>query len=70
MTIGFFHCLKVFQWTKSKQMAFMFEKVGDVRTSESYLLNISFGSYEEISLIYSCRELNDVSVEIKLKSLK
>ena len=25
MTIGFLHCLKVFQWIKSKQIVFMFE---------------------------------------------
>ena len=51
-------------------MIFMFEKVGDVKASEFSLLNFSRGSFEEISLIQSCRELNDVSFEIGLKSLK
>ena len=51
-------------------MVFMFEKVGDVRAPESYLLNFCCESFEEISLIQSCRELNDVSFEIGLKFLK
>ena len=45
----------------------MFEKV---RASESSLLNFSCGNFEEMSLIQSCRELNDVSFEISLKSFK
>ena len=51
-------------------MVFMFEKVGDVRASECYLLNFSLGSLEEMSLIQACRELNNVSFEIRLKLLK
>ena len=45
----------------------MFGKIG---TSECYLLNFSRGSFEEISLIQSCRELNDISFKIRSKSLK
>ena len=45
-------------------------KIGNVRASKSYLLNSSRGSFEEMSLTQSCRELNDVSFEIRLKSLK
>ena len=45
-------------------------KTGDVRASEFSLLNFSRGSFEEISLIQYCRELNDVSFEIRFKSLK
>ena len=48
-------------------MIFMFEKVG---ASESYMLNFSREGFEEIPLIQSCRELNDVSCEMRLKSLK
>ena len=51
-------------------MVFMFEKVGDVRTSESCLLNFSRRNFEETSIIQSCRQLNDISFEIRLKSLK
>ena len=45
-------------------------KVGDARVSESSLLNFFRESFEEISLIYSFRELNYLSFEIRLKSLK
>ena len=64
MAIGFLHCLQVFQWIKLKQLVFMFEKVVDVRALESHLLNFSPGCVKDISLIQSCRELNDVSFEI------
>ena len=63
MAIEFLHCLEVFQWIKWKQMAFTFEKIG---ASKSYLLNFSPGSFEEIFLNQSCRELNDISFEIRL----
>ena len=43
---------------------------GDVRASESCLLNFSCGSFEEISPIESCRELNSISFEIRQKFLK
>ena len=42
-----------------------FLKVRDVRTCESSLLNFSCESVEEISLIQSCRELNNISFEIR-----
>ena len=45
-------------------------KLLHVRASESHLLHFSRGIFEEISLILSCTELNDVSFEIRLKSLK
>ena len=45
-------------------------KGGDVGASESYLLHFSPGSFEDICLIESCRELDDVSFEIRLKYLK
>ena len=45
-------------------------KVQDVRASESYLVNFSGGSFDEISIKQSCSELNDISFEIRLKSLK
>ena len=67
MAIELFHYLKVFHWIKSKQMTFIFGKVG---TSESYVLNCSRGDFEEISRIQSCRELNDVSFETRLNYLK
>ena len=51
-------------------MVLMFEKVGDVRESEAYLFNSSRGSFEEICLFQSCRELNDISFEIRLKDVK
>ena len=40
-------------------------KVRDVRTSESFLLNLSHGNFE-ISLVQFCRELNDVPFETRL----
>ena len=67
MAIGLLHCLKVFRWIKSKKVVPMFEKVGD---SESYLFNFSRGDFEEISLIQSYRELNDVPFETRLNYLK
>ena len=42
----------------------------DVRALESYLLNFSAGNFEEIFLIESCKEMNDVSFEIRFESLK
>ena len=53
MAIELLHCLQVFQWIKPKQTIFMFEKVGNVRASECCMLNFSFGSFEEASLIQS-----------------
>ena len=70
MAIRFLRCLKVFQWIESKQMIFMFEKVGYVGTSESHLLNFSAEIFEEISLVQSCRELNDIPFELRPKSFK
>ena len=49
---------------------FLCLKFGDVRASESSLVNFSPRGFEEVSLIQSCRELNGVSFEIRLKSLK
>ena len=70
MAIGFLHYLKVLQRVKSKQMVFMLGKVGHVGVSGSYLPNFFGGSFEEISLIQSYGELNDVSFETRLKCLK
>ena len=47
----------------------MVENVRDVRASEAYLLNFSGRSFEEISFIQSCGELNDVAFGIILKYL-
>ena len=70
MAIRLLHCLKVFQWMQSKRIFFMFKKVEGIRTLECYLFNFTPGSFEEISVLQSCRGLNDVSSEIKLKSSK
>ena len=51
-----------------KIVLFMFERVGDVRTLGMF--NFFRRNFEEISLIQSCRELNDVCFEIRFKSLK
>ena len=51
-------------------MIFMFESWICVRASEICLLNSSRRGFEEISLMQSCRELNETSFEIRVKSLK
>ena len=51
-------------------MVFILEKVVNIRASKFYLLNFSDRSFEVVSLIQSCRELNDVSFEIRFKSFK
>ena len=69
MAVGFLHCLKVLQWTESKKIVFYVSKLKILELSESYLVNFCRGSFEEIPLMQSCREFNEISFEIRLKSL-
>ena len=61
MTIEFVRYSKVFQWIKSKQRVFMFEKVG---TSDLVCL---IYLVEVLRRNLSNPKLNDISFEIRLK---